>query len=81
MSWHARWGRPDPFAKPEKPGAVFGIFVVLEMVEPDAHYGYRARVRCARCGHERISVLAQLRHATPIRHRGCTGTTPRRRRR
>lgn len=74
MSWHGRWrkGQVDPFAKPAKPGEAFGCFVVVAMVEPDAHYGLRARVRCARCGHERISVLAKLRHQPRESHRGCT---------
>lgn len=78
MSWHARWGKPDPYAKPAKPGDVFGIFRVVRLAEPDAHYGLRAVVRCSHCGHERTSVLAQLRHAPPIGHRGCTRATPRR---
>lgn len=73
MSWHARWGKRDPFAKPAKVGDAFGIFEVIDTsTKPDPHYGLRARVRCIRCGHERVSVLAQLRYRPPLTHRGCS---------
>lgn len=74
MSWHSRWKKPgpDPFAKPEPIGKVFGCFTVVRSVEPDAHYGLRALVRCTRCGFEATKVLAQLRYAPPVSHRGCT---------
>lgn len=72
MSWHARWGNRDPFAKPAKVGDRFGIFEVVDTSPlPDPHYGIRAKVRCVRCGHERVSVLAKLRHEEPGTHRGC----------
>lgn len=74
MSWHARWGNKDPFAKPARPGDVFGIFVVTDTtLKPDPHYGLRVRARCSLCGYRRIVVLAQLRHKPPTTHRGCEG--------
>lgn len=74
MSWHARWGKPvDPFARPAKVGDRFGIFEVVDTAPlPDPHYGIRAKVRCVHCGHERISVLAQMRYREPQTHRGCS---------
>jgi len=74
MSWHGKWrpGDPDPFSKPAKAGDTFGCFVVVRLAVPDAHYGLRAIVRCSACGHERTSVLAQLRHNPPKTHRGCS---------
>lgn len=71
MSWHARWGRKDPFAKPANVGDRFGCFEVVRMAEPDAHYGLRAVVRCVACGTEQTRVLAQMRYRAPVRHRGC----------
>ncbi len=72
MIWHARWGRSNPQAKPAKIGDVFGIFEVIDTAPlPDPHYGIRAKVRCSRCGCERVSILAQLRHKPPVSHRGC----------
>ncbi len=73
MSWHGRWGRRrDPFAKPAKVGDRFGIFEVVDVSPlPHPHYGIRAKVRCVRCGHERVDILAQLRHRPPSNHRGC----------
>lgn len=73
MSWHGAWhkSKPDPFAKPARPGDQFGCYDVVRHVEPDAHYGLRVLVRCRACGGERVMVLAVLRYAPPKRHRGC----------
>lgn len=80
MSWHARWRKTDPYAKPAVIGQRFGIFEVVDTSpKPHPHYGLQARVRCVYCGLERVSVLAQLRHATPVGHRGCTAVRERRR--
>jgi hypothetical protein len=70
MSWHGRWGKVDPFAKPAKPGSRFGCFSVVKMAEPDAHYGLRALVKC-QCGAESVRVLAQIRWRKPGRCMRC----------
>lgn len=77
MSWHGRWNKkdPDPFAKPAEIGDRFGIFkVVNTSVSPHPHYGIRVLVECVHCGHERTSVLAEIRHRNPLSHRGCAGS-------
>lgn len=72
MSWHARWGRPDPYAKPVKRGDRFGCWEVVKMVTPDPHSGYRALCRCARCGFEAIKGVPWIRYQKPATHRGCS---------
>lgn len=73
MSWHGvhRKGQTDPFSKPAKKGDRFGIWKVVRMVEPDAHYGLRACVTCVDCSAVQTVVLAQVRHRKPTTHRGC----------
>lgn len=81
MSWHGRWGKKDPYAKPAQLGQRFGIFEVIDITpKPHPHYGLQARVRCIHCGLERLSVIAALRHNAPISHRGCTVVVDRRHR-
>jgi hypothetical protein len=53
-------------------GDQFGIFKVIDTSPlPDPHFGIRVKVRCTRCGFERINVLAQLRYKPPVTHRSC----------
>jgi hypothetical protein len=75
MSWHGRWdkSRPDPYAKPAKPGDVFGVWTVVRMAKTHPRYGLCALVRCCRCGFQRDYTLSQLRYKEPTRHQGCRG--------
>lgn len=75
MSWRGVGGKPDPFAKPAKVGDRFGCFVVIDTaLQSHPHYGIQAKVRCERCGFERVHVLAQLRWKPRAGHRGCKPT-------
>lgn len=82
MSWHGYHHpeRPDPFARPAKPGDAIGFYVVVRMVAPDRQAGLRAIVRCTRCRQERTAVLTQLRHSMEKKrqrnHKGCARPVP-----
>ena len=79
MSWHGRWGKPDPYAKPARMGEVIGFWKVASRLEPDAHAGLRVMARCIRCGALAPHVLTKLRHQAktgkPRTHRGCKGVS------
>ena len=66
MSWHGRWGKHDPFAKPAVKGDRFGCFEVIRAAVPDAHYGNRAHVRCVECGRREPRLVAQAQWAGGI---------------
>jgi len=82
MSWHARWGKPDPFKKPVKVGERIGPWEVLGEVRAHAHYGVQIKARCIVCGVTRIHVQTRLRYAAKkakrggvaLGHKGCGKT-------